>query len=301
MSRRQCEEWFRQFAEWGFNERGWSTATRLKYRQRVKAADEWLGEHRKTSVFYAKPKDIKAYLFVYGGLRREEVRTLEWRHKDRVLPLHPRAREALTRWQTHCPDPQWVFPSPQRVKRGRPMSHSKVHMTVVRIGELAQVKEIHAHMFRHTFATRMLQKGADLREVQEALGHASPTTTAIYTHVMPTQLRAAIERIDYRAEDAEDADGCALWPLEVRDGRCGAGVAGWRGRLRDGCPMSGHSMSRFEEEGDAARRRGEPESANPYPGVPQDGAYPSVYWSIGWRGADRELRKAAGEDVEQWG
>ncbi len=51
------------------------------------------------------------------------------------------------------------------------------------------IKHVHPHMVRHTFATHMLDGGADLRVVQELLGHASVATTAIYTHLDRAYLR----------------------------------------------------------------------------------------------------------------
>ncbi|OZG63472.1 tyrosine recombinase XerD [Bifidobacterium lemurum] len=74
-------------------------------------------------------------------------------------------------------------------KRGRRLSRQSVWEIVRGAGERAHIaKPLHPHTLRHSFATHLIQGGADVRTVQELLGHASVTTTQIYTHVAPENL-----------------------------------------------------------------------------------------------------------------
>ncbi len=73
--------------------------------------------------------------------------------------------------------------------RGTRLSRQSVHAICERYGRMAGIEGLHPHTLRHSFATHMLAGGADLRTLQEILGHADIATTQIYTHVDRTQLR----------------------------------------------------------------------------------------------------------------
>lgn len=73
--------------------------------------------------------------------------------------------------------------------RGTRLSRQSVHAMCERYGRAAGIEGLHPHTLRHSFATHMLAGGADLRVLQEILGHADISTTQLYTHLDQTQLR----------------------------------------------------------------------------------------------------------------
>jgi len=79
-------------------------------------------------------------------------------------------------------------------RTGRPLTRVAVWRIVVQHARAAGLRHVHPHMLRHSFATHLLAGGADLRAVQEMLGHANIRTTQVYTHVDASHLRKVLAR-----------------------------------------------------------------------------------------------------------
>lgn len=176
---------------------GPSTASRL-----IEAAHGWeprqLRDRALLEVLYA------------GGLRVSEVITLRLRHvdleqrllvvrgkgeKERVVPIGREAVRALRRYLTHG-RPELNRRRQQEVFlnfRGGPLTRAGVYLIVRQCAEAAglDATTAHPHILRHSCATHLLEGGADLRVVQEFLGHADLSTTQLYTHLSDRHRRAA--------------------------------------------------------------------------------------------------------------
>lgn len=118
-------------------------------------------------------------------------------NKERLVPIGSQAIKYLKIWledvRVHIPiqngEEDMVFLN----RRGKHLSRVYVFMMIKELAEKAGIKKsISPHTFRHSFATHLIEGGADLRAVQEMLGHESITTTEIYTHLDREYLKSVI-------------------------------------------------------------------------------------------------------------
>jgi integrase/recombinase XerD len=122
------------------------------------------------------------------------IRVIGKGFKERVIPIGKPAQAALNRYMQElrprllavkglCSD--CVFVS----RAGKPINRIVLWQRLAQISRAAGMRRIHPHTLRHTFATHLLSGGADLRVVQELLGHSNVVTTQIYTHVDADRLK----------------------------------------------------------------------------------------------------------------
>lgn len=117
-------------------------------------------------------------------------------NKQRLVPLSPVAEEWYLYWlqdRSHWP----IKPEARDIafvnRYGRPLTRAMVFTIVKRLCVMADIqKNVSPHTLRHSFATHLLQNGADLRIIQQLLGHEDLATTEIYTHLEITDLQKAV-------------------------------------------------------------------------------------------------------------
>jgi integrase/recombinase XerD len=119
--------------------------------------------------------------------------------KERIVPLGEQATDWLRRYirdgrptlLRKRPSP-WLFVN---ARDGGPLSRVGVWKVLKQYGVAAGIsREISPHVLRHSFATHLLERGADLRAIQVMLGHADLSTTQIYTHVLEARLRVVYDK-----------------------------------------------------------------------------------------------------------
>ena len=160
-------------------------------------------------------RDWAVLLLLYGGgLRISEalgltgevlplgdlLRVTGKRGKTRMVPLLPQVREAIETYLAECPYPATKAEPIFRGARGGPLSPALIRRSVQGArGRLGLHDRTTPHALRHSFATHLLGRGADLRSLQELLGHASLSTTQVYTAIDAERLLAVFEKAHPRA------------------------------------------------------------------------------------------------------
>jgi integrase/recombinase XerD len=203
-----------------------------------------------------QPRDLRDQALVellYGaGLRVSEtvglhkagvdlddrlVRVVGKGGKERVVPIGRHAAEALRRYvsrgrpyldRRHRPE---LFLN----AKGGPLTRAGAFLILRKLAEKAGLdpQRVHPHILRHSFATHLLEGGADLRSVQEMLGHADLSTTELYTHVTDRRRRELYYRAHphARKRTTEDSRVDRSARRTVRGGGVGGGVADDEGRV----------------------------------------------------------------------
>lgn len=125
--------------------------------------------------------------------------------RERVVPIGREAVRAVQRWlqerhkklsELGVPS-EWLFVN----RSGTRLSAVWIRKSIRKYALRSDIgKRVTPHTLRHTFATHLLNRGADLRSVQELLGHAHPTTTQIYTHITSARLKQIYDRAHPRAQ-----------------------------------------------------------------------------------------------------
>jgi integrase/recombinase XerD len=152
-------------------------------------------------VLYASGMRVSELVGVKPGeLRLDEgyLTCLGKGDKERIVPLGDQAVDWLRRYisdgrsrLTRQGSTPWLFVN----WRGGPLSRVGVWKLLKTYGLKAGItREISPHVLRHSFATHLLERGADLRAIQVMLGHADLSTTQIYTHVLEARLRAVYDK-----------------------------------------------------------------------------------------------------------
>ncbi len=132
------------------------------------------------------------------NLKERYLSVLGKESKERMIPFYPRCSQLI---ELYLAESRPVFMADGEEhgylfvnRRGKPITARSIQLLCEKSGEAAGLAvHVHPHMIRHSFATHLLDNGADLRIVQELLGHENLSTTQIYTHVTQDRLQKAVD------------------------------------------------------------------------------------------------------------
>jgi site-specific recombinase XerD len=163
-------------------------------------------------------------LFAYAGLRRGELLGLDWDDVDlerrllrirkakggrqRVVPIHPALEPLFSAYlQLRVRDPEPALFVGVQGRRLTPTILTQTFLRYARAAGITERKRVTPHTLRHVFASELLRAGANLRQIQELLGHKHLDSTQRYTHVNAHELRGAVKRLRFPERPPERLAG----------------------------------------------------------------------------------------------
>ncbi len=157
--------------------------------------DLWLRDRAILETLYAtgmRVSELTGLTVRHVNLDVGYLRCLGKGSKERIIPIGSSALQALREYLTHLRPGMLRDLSQDAVflsRSGRPLDRTNVWRLIRKYAEQVGLKNVSPHTIRHCFATHLLAGGADLRVVQELLGHSDISTTQIYTHVDSSRLK----------------------------------------------------------------------------------------------------------------
>jgi integrase/recombinase XerD len=135
------------------------------------------------------------------------VRVIGKGNKERLVPVSPQVQKEIQIYNDHIRRHQEIKKGNENIvflnRRGAQLTRVMIFTIIKQLAEAIDLKKnISPHTFRHSFATHLIEGGANLRAIQEMLGHESITTTEIYTHLDQRFLRDAI--LSYHPRNSKD-------------------------------------------------------------------------------------------------
>lgn len=175
---------------------------------RLSASDSWMGKRDLAIVelFYSTGMRISELAGLKAGdlnIQKSTVTVLGKGSKQRVIPVGQYAWEALENYQYATKHKFGVRDKDEALflgKNGTPLGNDGIRLRVKKaIQAIAELKKMSPHVLRHTFATHLLNAGADLMALKDLLGHANLSTTQVYTHVQVDKMKKAFQMAHPRA------------------------------------------------------------------------------------------------------